>query len=208
MTKNSWTIFTFFALTILLSCSSPTKSPPHFTDKFSFKDNDGNENYFYGFKNIDSARHWATLDKKRILVIFSGYAIMDIGGKEWRTLSSYGDNNKIQDNFTLLWVPVDDKTLVEDPEQTFFVNGKEVPLTTIGDRNWYWQINLTNTSTQPIICVIDTVGKKYGDTLTFTRHSKEVINFINMALNPKTIGRQIFYPPIPKINFVTEGDTL
>ncbi len=208
MTKNIRTIFIFFVLTIFISCNAPTKAPTHFTDKFTFKDIDGNENCFYGFKNADSARHWATLDQKRILVIFSGYACMDMAGKEWRTLSYYGDNNKIQNNFILLWVPVDDKTPVEDPEQTFFINGKEVPLKTIGDRNWYWQINLTKTSSQPIICVIDNAGKKYGDTLSFTKDSKEVSSFINTALDPKTIGRQIFYPPVPKINTVTQGDTL
>jgi hypothetical protein len=208
MTKNVQTIFISLCLTLLLACNNSTIKPQHFTDKFTFKDINGQEKTFYGFKSIDSARHWAAIQQKRVLIIFSCFACMDIGGKEWRTLSYYGDNNRIQDSFIILWVPVDDNTPAEDPDQTFFVNGKEAVLKTIGERNLYWQINLTNTSTQPMICVIDTLGKRYGDTLTNTKDVREVRHFINTALDKETIGRQIFSPPVPKINFMTNGDTL
>jgi hypothetical protein len=208
MTKNIQTIIFFTFLTALISCSSPTNKPIHFTDKFTFKDKDGNENSFYGFKNIDSARHWATIEKKRILVIFSCYACMDEGGKEWKTLTYFGDNNKIQNNFILYWVPVDDKTPVDDPDQTFLVNEKEVELKTVGERNWYWQTNLTKTSTQPTMCFIDTIGAKYGDNLNYSKDKNEIETFINVGLDSKTKGLTIFYPPIPKINFVESGDTL
>jgi len=148
------------------------------------------------------------VEKKRILVLFSGYASMATPGNEWRTLEVFGNNNKIQNNFILLWVPVDDKTVADDPEQTFIVNQKEITLKTVGERNLYWQTNLTKTNTQPVICVIDTVGKKYGGNLAYTKDEKEVSSFINTVLDPKTVGHQIFYPPIPKINTIDSGDTL
>ena len=206
MTKKIRTLIFLFVLTVSISCHGPTNKPLHYLNKFTFKDEDGHENYFYGFKNIDSARHWATIEKKRILVIFSCYACMDEGGKEWKTLSNFGDNNKIQNNFILCWVPIDDKTLADNPALTFIVNEKEVELKTFGLRNWYWQTNLTKTSSQPTMCFIDTVGAKYGDNLNYSKDQKEIETFINVGLDRGTKGQIIFYPPIPKINFVeTEG---
>ena len=130
---------------------------------------------YYGYKNLDTAMHYAKKEKKDILLIFSGYACMDEGGKEWKTLSLFGDNDKIQDNFIIAWLAVDDKTPLKDTLRFVFAR---YPITTIGLYNYYRQTELTATSTQPTFCFLDTTEKVYGQKIGYTTDKKEVEDFV------------------------------
>jgi hypothetical protein len=182
MTKNIHTIFSFIVLTTLLSCVSPTNQPTHYTDTFKFKDKNDKENFFYAFKNLDSALYWATIDKKPILIIFSGYACMAVPNQEWKTLSAYGDNKKIQDNFIIAWLAVDDKQNAIDTTKTVFWRGKDRKLITIGDQNKYYEETVFNISTQPLFWFIDSLKIPFGKTLGYTPIKEDVEAFINSGL--------------------------
>lgn len=167
---------------MLLSCSNSTNPPKHFTDKFEYKDKEGNESVFYGFKNLDSARYWATVEKKKMLVIFSGYACVSVPNQDWKTLTRYGDNKKIQDNFIIVWLAVDDKRIASDTNQTVLWYGKERKLITIGDHNKYLEEITFKNSSQPLLCLLDSLKKPLGKTLGYTPDKKDVEEFINSGL--------------------------
>ena len=160
-----------------LACNEAIKKTNYFTDEFNFTNRNGDQSTFYGFKDKDSAMFWAKKEKKHLMLLFSCYACMAESGNEWRTLSYYGNNAKIQDNFILLWLPVDDKTPLKD---SILVNwlGKDKYLNTIGSRNNYWQNELTNTNTQPTMCFIDTNENRIGYVLNYERDEQKLRFFI------------------------------
>ena len=205
MTKKTWTIISIIILSSFISYNSVTTKPNHFTDEFSFTDKNGKQNKFYGFKNLDSAKHYAKLDNKRILLVFSCYGCMDKNGKEWEILSYYGDNSTIQNKFILCWLAVDDKTPLGDTLRFPFLR---YAITTVGTYNYYRQTELTETSTQPTMCFIDTIGATYGDNLTYTRDKEAITKFIKSGLDQKTKRKVHFTSTQPTQCEWVEGDTL
>lgn len=120
---------------------------------------------------------WAKKENKPILVLFSGYACMAESGLEWRTLTYYGNNNKIQDKSILLWLAVDDTTPLKDTIQVECF-GPHKYLRTIGDKNYYWQTLLTKTSTQPTMCFIDTNENLKSHILHYDKNPDKLRFFI------------------------------
>jgi len=133
---------------------------------------------FYGYNNIDSAVYYAKKEKKNILLIFSGYACMSESGKEWKTLSLFCDNDKIQHNFIITWLAVDDTKPAKDTNQIVFWYGKERKLVKSGDKNKYFEEVTFRCSTQPLFCFIDTLQVPFGKILGYTNVKKEVEDFI------------------------------
>lgn len=171
-----------FILTLLVSCSGRRALPRH-TDIFTYSDEKtGDIVKYYGFKNLDTAIFHATRENKNILVIFSGYACMAIGGQEWRTLSLLADPDKIYHQFVIAWLAVDDSRPSLDTSQTVFWHGKQRRLTTIGDKNKYLEELLFNTATQPLFGFMDTSQNIFGQTLGYTKNQSDVDSFINSGL--------------------------
>lgn len=133
---------------------------------------------FYGYNNIDTAMYYAKKERKNILIIFSCHACMSENGKEWKTLSLFGDNDKIQDNFIIAWLAVDDTRLASDTNQVVFWYGKKSKLIKAGDKNKYFEEATFNQSTQPLFCFIDTIQKPFGTILGYTKDKKEIEDFV------------------------------
>jgi hypothetical protein len=102
---------------------------------------------------------------------------MDTPGKEWRTLSVYSDQNFIQNNFILLWLPVDDKKPLKD-SVSVNVFGPDSYVKTVGELNYSRLLDLTETSTVPTFCFLDKTGKVYGQKIGYTPDKNEVETFI------------------------------
>jgi len=160
-----------------MSCSNKQALPKH-SKVFRYFDKSLNDTIkFYGYTNLDTALYHAERESKSILLIFSGWACMDTPGKEWRTLSVYSDQNFIQTNFILLWLPVDDNRQLKDsvPVNVF---GPDSYVKTIGDLNYSRLLDLTETSTVPTFCFLDKRGKVYGQKIGYTLEKNEVETFI------------------------------
>lgn len=133
---------------------------------------------FYGYADLDTAVYYAKIEKKDILLIFSCYACMSESGREWKTLSLFGDNDKIQDNFIITWLAVDDTRLAKDTNQTVFWYGEERKLTKLGEHNKYFEETVFKQSTQPLFCFIDTLKQPFGKMLNYTNDKKDVEDFV------------------------------
>lgn len=137
---------------------------------------------FYGYKDVDTAIYQAKKENKNILLVFSGYACMDMGGKEWKTLAAYGDNDKIQDNFIIAWLAVDDNQIAKDTNQVVSWYGKDRKLISVGDQTKYYMEKSFEQSTVPLFCFIDTLKKSFGKTIGYTPVKTDVEDFINSGL--------------------------
>ena len=176
------TLIIIFTLTILVSCNDQQSIPRHSNVFRYFDKNIADTVKFYGYKNIDTAIYYAKRERKNILLIFSGYACMAVSGSEWRTLAQYGDNNKIQNNFIITWLAVDDKRVSADTNQVVFWYGKQRKLKDIGDQNKYFEEKVFNQSSQPLFCFIDTTKRAFGETLGYTNDKNAVNAFVNSGL--------------------------
>ncbi len=178
-------LLAIFSFIVFISCQN-TSSEPKYSDVFTYFDKSSNDTIkFYGYKNLDTAIYYAKKEDKDILLIFSGYACMSMPGREWETLAIYGDNNKIQNNFIITWLAVDDKSIAADTNQIVFWYGKQRKLISIGDKNKYFEEKIFKVSTQPLFCFIDTSKNAIGGVLGYTRNIEEVIAFINSGLKNK-----------------------
>ncbi|MES2514663.1 MAG: hypothetical protein V4580_10990 [Bacteroidota bacterium] len=175
------TLAIIFFLAILISCNNKQVIPRH-THVFSYVSNNKDTVKFYGYKNVDTAIYYAKQERKKILLIFSGYACMAIPGREWETLSLYDNKTNIENNFVIAWLAVDETAIASDTNQVVFWYGKQTKLKTAGYQNKYLQEQLFKTSTQPLFCFIDTTKRAFGETIGYTR-SKDAVNaFINSGL--------------------------
>ncbi len=139
-------------------------------------------NKFYGYKDLDTAIYQAKKESKNILLVFSGYACMDEGGKEWKTLIAYGDYDKIQDNFVIAWLAVADKRIAKDTNQIVSWYGNDRKLISVGDHNKYHLEKSFLQSSVPLFCFLDTLKKPFGKTIGYTPVKTDVEDFINSGL--------------------------
>jgi thiol:disulfide interchange protein DsbD len=172
-------LLTIFSFIVFISCQN-TSSEPKYSDVFTYFDKSSNDTIkFYGYRNLDSAIYYAKRENKNILLIFSGYACMAMPGREWQTLTLYGDHHKIQNNFIITWLAVDDKSISNDTSQSVFWYGEQRKLLSVGDQNKYFEEKTFNKSTQPLFCFIDTAKNAFGKILGYSRNEKDIKAFVN-----------------------------
>jgi hypothetical protein len=172
------TLVKIFVLTILVSCNQRQVIPRH-TDTFKTVDKStGDTIKFYGFTDIDSAIFYAKKDKQNILVVFGGYTIE----KNWETLKYYNNPDFINSNFKIVWLPVDSRRIAKDTNTVVKFNDKEWRLRTVGDNNYYFQINSFKYSNQPFYCFIDSLKMPLGQTIGYEKDKKTITDFLNSGL--------------------------
>jgi hypothetical protein len=165
-------MFGIWILLLLFSCKENTHTPDYcYTNIFQWFDttNPKDTIKFYGFTDFDSAMTCAKEEKKNLLIIFSGWNLSE-RGIEWKTLSLYGNNDFIQKNFVIAWLPVDDKRKAKNKN------------TTIGKENAELQEWYLRTSSQPMFCFSDTTGHGYGIFIHYTKNKEEVKKFISSGI--------------------------
>jgi hypothetical protein len=170
-------------LFLFASCADKGMTPKH-TDVFYYANaKTGDTTRFFGYRDLDTALYFAKAEKKNILVIFSGWACMSVHGLEWKTLSLYGNANKINNNFVIAWLAVDDKSPAKDTSQRVFWYGKQRHLTDMGDQYKYFEETVFHQSTQPLFCFIDSTKKPFGKVMGYTRDEDQIEAFIESGLN-------------------------
>jgi hypothetical protein len=179
-------ILGIIALVFLISCGDN-----HHVDDYCYTNifkhiNRKNQNdtiKFYGFTNIDKALICAKAKKKRLLLIFSGWGCVANPGREWETLANLGDNDFIQNNFIITWLPVDDNDLLADTTKIDTVHGDSIRIKTIGTKNIILQIKLAQSTIQPWLCCVDTNLIRHGNTMiAWSNDKKEIKGFLMNGL--------------------------
>ena len=135
------------------------------------------KNMRFGCRDIDEAIICAKLQKKNILVIFSGWSVSS--RLEWKVLDLFNDYDFITDNFIVAWLPCDDKTLLLDTTRVWNKNNlASIALKTRGDSNSVLQIELLKENSIPMFCFVDTNRLIYGNRMGYTMQKKVVQEFM------------------------------
>ena len=134
---------------------------------------------FEGVKNfdLDNVLKEANLNEKSVLLYFSSLTCVNCRKIEDKILNTPAIKQAISDKYILVTLMVDDREIAKEnywKESRIFNR----TLKKIGDINSDWQIELTQTGSQPYFAVISqekTTLSKMG----FTKSDNEILNFLN-----------------------------
>lgn len=144
-------ILSFFIVTIINSCHSPIQ----YDEKAEFKNSSifvPNKTYYF-FTNFQRGIKYAKQTNKKAIIIFSAYT-MSSSGIEWDLFQTYDNPCFIRNNYVIIWLLVDDKSLIDSPYMDNEYLKKDIK--TVGDENYLLQAKLTKSYSQPSYCIIDT----------------------------------------------------
>lgn len=162
----------FWAITLILFSSCiPEEShyPVCYTDIFRISNQNSDTLKIFGFREIDNALLCAKERKCNLLILFSGWALMSRYNQEWEPLQLFDNTDFIKNNYVVSWLAVDDRHALSQNKNENFK--------TIGALNMALQFKLTNTSTQPLYCIVDTNMNLIGKTLPYTKDKQEIKKF-------------------------------
>lgn len=183
-------VFRFFLAVISLAFSvyllpglwgAPLKSvsafvPPLYTQDFNLYGGG-----FAEYGDYDEGMAKAAEDGKPILVDFSGYGCVNCRKMEAAVFDNSRVRKTIEDNFVMIKLMVDDKTELPKP---IYVNenGKNVKLTTYGDRWSYLQRYKFKANSQPYYVVLNANGELLSGPYFYDEDVDKFIGFLNKGV--------------------------
>lgn len=183
-------VFRFFLAVISLAFSvyllpglwgAPLKSvsafvPPLYTQDFNLYGGG-----FAEYGDYDEGMAKAAEDGKPILVDFSGYGCVNCRKMEAAVFDNSRVRKTIEDNFVMIKLMVDDKTELPKP---IYVNenGKNVKLTTYGDRWSYLQRYKFKANSQPYYVVLNAKGELLSGPYFYDEDVDKFIGFLNSGV--------------------------
>jgi thiol:disulfide interchange protein DsbD len=87
----------------------------------------------------------------------------------------------LTDDYILVSLYVDDRTELPKVEKVI-ENGKEIKLTTVGEKWSYLQRSKFGANAQPYYCLLDPNGMPINHPMGFTEDSGEFMNFLRTGL--------------------------
>ena len=112
---------------------------------------------FREFHDYDEGMRYAAENGRPVLIDFSGYGCVNCRKMEGAVFDTEVISGIIRDNFVLIKLMVDDKTDLPTP-MTVIENGREVRLTTVGDKWSYLQRSKFAANSQPYYVMLDNAG--------------------------------------------------
>lgn len=146
-------IIILYFLIFTFSCS---QSPIQYDEKVELKKSKffSPRQTFYYFTSLERGVKYAKQENKKVVLIFHGYAVGSCYQMEWELFRSFNRPNFIKNNYVLVWLAVDHKSVFDTPYMDSIYLKKEIK--TIGDENFLYQIKLTQSNSQPSYCMTDT----------------------------------------------------
>lgn len=184
-------VFRFFLATISLAFTiylipglwgAPLKSvsafvPPLYTQDFNLYGGEFTEydDYEEGMKVAEQAN-------RPVLIDFSGYGCVNCRKMEAAVFDNSTIRQKINDNFVLIKLIVDEK---KDLPRPILVqeNGRTVKLTTYGDRWSYLQRHKFGANSQPYYVVLNNKGELLSGPYSYDESIEKFANFLDKGVN-------------------------
>lgn len=183
-------VFRFFLAVISLAFSvyllpglwgAPLKSvsafvPPLYTQDFNLY---GGK--FTEYEDYDEGMAKAAELNKPVLVDFSGYGCVNCRKMEAAVFDNSRVRKEIEDNFVMIKLMVDDKTELPKP---IYVNenGKNVKLSTYGDRWSYLQRYKFKANSQPYYVVLNAKGELLSGPYFYDEDIDKFIGFLKKGI--------------------------
>lgn len=151
--------------------------PPLSTQDFNMHDKETHT----VFNDYEQGMNYAKKANKPVLIDFSGYGCVNCRKMESAVLTNNQVNEMLTDEFVLITLFVDDKTVLEKP-LTIVEHGKERILNTVGDKNSYLQRFKFGANAQPFYVILNQQGEPLTGSFSFDDNPQHFIDYLNEGL--------------------------
>lgn len=153
--------------------------PPLYTQDFNLY---GGEQVEYD--DFDEGMKAAAAQGKPVFIDFSGHGCVNCRKMEGAVLDEAKVKKMISEDFVTIKLMVDDKTPLQQP-MVVQENGKQITLTTVGDKWSYLQRHKFNSNSQPYYVVLDQQGALLSGPFAYNEDVDAFIAFLKRGAKTK-----------------------
>ena len=152
-------------------------APPMNTQDFNLYHNEVKPR----FTNYEQAMATAAAEGKPVMIDFTGFGCVNCRKMEAAVWTDPQVADKLNKDFVLVSLYVDDKTPLDKPIEVV-ENGKKRTLRTVGDKWSYLQRNKFGANAQPFYVIIDAKGQPLAGSYSYDEDISHYMEFINKGL--------------------------
>lgn len=178
---------TYLGLLFLAGLGSCTSSLPQASCEFPEEQNRYSEAHTYGyraFSDIEAAQKCAELNRKPVLILFTGWATSPSPDIPWTLLQNEEIKKTIEHQFVFATLYIDDKSPLPASQLEKDLLG-ENSMKTMGERNQLFQKALCNNRVQPWFTITDHRLRPATEGIGYlpTGEEQKFLDFLNKGLN-------------------------
>ncbi|MDE5921254.1 MAG: thioredoxin family protein [Paramuribaculum sp.] len=143
---------------------------------------------FREFDDYDEGMRYAAENGHPVLIDFSGYGCVNCRKMEGAVFDTEEISAIIRDNFVLVKLMVDDKTDLPTP-LTVSENGKDVRLTTVGDKWSYLQRSKFAANSQPYYVMLDNDGNVIEQPYYYDENVEKFAEWLGRGIKNYSDGK-------------------
>lgn len=159
-------------------------TPPMSTQHWKLVDNEVKAQ----FHDYDEGMEYARKEKKPVFVDFTGYGCVNCRKMEAAVWTDPEVAKKLNEEFVLIQLFVDDKTKLTDDEKAGIVTNDGRKIRTVGDKWSYLQNSKFGANAQPFYVILDNEGNLMDGSYSYDEDVLHFLRFLNDGLNN-------YYPP-------------
>lgn len=148
-------------------------APPLFTQDFNLY---GGE--YHEFDDYDAGMEYALKNNKPVIVDFTGYGCVNCRKMEMAVFDMPEVRDKIENDFVLIKIYVDDKTPLAHP-YTIDNDGETINIRTVGDKWSYLQEHKFGISSQPYYVQLNNKGELINTPRVYDENVSEFMKWLN-----------------------------
>lgn len=153
-------------------------APPMNTQDFNLYHNEVKPR----FTNYEQAMAAAAAEGKPVMIDFTGFGCVNCRKMEAAVWTDPQVADKLNNDFVLVSLYVDDKTPLDKPIEVV-ENGKKRTLRTVGDKWSYLQRNKFGANAQPFYVIIDAKGQPLAGSYSYDENISHYMEFMNKGLS-------------------------
>ncbi len=161
---------------------APLKSVSAFVPPLSTQDfNLYSHGEFQKFNDYEEGMRYAAENGMPVLVDFSGYGCVNCRKMEGAVFDTDEISSLLGKNFVIIELMVDDKKQLAEPF-TVKENGKDVKITTVGEKWSFLQRHKFAANSQPFYMVLDNDGNSLSESYSYDEDINKFAKFLTDAL--------------------------
>ncbi|MCQ2217536.1 MAG: thioredoxin family protein [Paludibacteraceae bacterium] len=153
-------------------------APPIYTQDFNLQDNEVHAQ----FEDYELGLAYAKQHDKPVVVDFSGYGCVNCRKMEATVWNDPKVSKLLTKDYVLITLYVDNKKKLAKP-YTVKENGKDLKITTFGDKWSYLERHKFGANVQPLYTLIDADGNALNKAFSSTEDASEFIEFLEKGLS-------------------------
>ncbi|MCM1451760.1 MAG: thioredoxin family protein [Clostridium sp.] len=139
---------------------------------------------YHVFDDYDEGMAYAKAEGKPVLMDFTGYGCVNCRKMEAAVFDTPGVRQLIEDNYVMIQLYVDDTKKLKNP-YTVEENGKEVEITTVGEKWSYLQRHKFGIASQPYYVILDNQGRPLAPSREYNENVAEFEKWLNAGLSQR-----------------------